>query len=713
MMKRNRNILLMTMAAAMMAACSQNSELAEQTPKVQQTTQDGSVQFDAYLQRSTTRAGYQGDLTSVSLREAEAGFGVFGYYTDNFDYTPTSVPNFMFNEKVTHDGVKWDYEVTKYWPNEFGSMANSADQDRVSFFAYAPYIAVEPTTGFPVDGSGNIYDPSSVQRQTGITGMKRNSLSGDPVVYYVGSFNQATSVDLCWGVVGQATTWPTNGATQQFTAGYPWLNVRRPDAVAPNADSQVKFTFKHALAKLIVNVQTNFESGWTNTAGTTTKVWIRSIRFSGIAEKAALNLNNPTKLPANQARWIDYYGTNELEMGESVTVYDGRKDGSEGLSGAVAANETVTGLNPQLIQDEKQLQNNAWITAPAGDVRTGVTSTPVNMFANGSTAASYVYVIPTGERVDVEICYDVETIDKKLPSLLSDGATHGSTIENRIAKTNVFASGEFTSGKAYTLNLLLGLKDVQFTADITSDWESGGEKDIDLPSNGQFNAAVDGTGAATIPYDATSFTIGIRGLNGGEAVNVTAGNNKWNSSSGSCPETAGFITGWSADNPNANANGFNVYTLTTTANTTTSNRTQVVTWTGATSGKKVTMTFTQAAAPLMLQAPSDLTPSCGYYLRRDGAAYGFFCKGYAGNCENMENTSNGAAEGDPKIEVWLNGTPLEWVRTGSYPAAGQFNFNNSGRMDLNLPTGAVAGNEITVTLKTGDAPAETITFTVQ
>ena len=692
MMKRNRNILLMTMAAAMMAACSQNSELAEQTPRVQQTTQDGSVQFDAYLQRSTTRAGYQGDLTSLSLREAEAGFGVFGYYTDNFDYTPTSVPNFMFNEKVTHDGVKWDYEVTKYWPNEFGSMANSADQDRVSFFAYAPYIAVEPTTGFPVDGSGNIYDPSSVQRQTGITGMKRNSLSGDPVVYYVGSFNQATSVDLCWGVVGQATNWVTNNTTQQFTAGYPWLNVRRPDALAPNADSQVKFTFKHALAKLIVNVQTNFDEGWTNTAGTTTKVWIRSIRFSGIAEKAALNLNNPTKLPANQARWIDYYGTNELEMGESVTVYDGRKDGSEGLSGAVAANETVTGLNPQLIQDEKQLQNNAWITAPAGDVRTGVTSTPVNMFANGSTAASYVYVIPTGERVDVEICYDVETIDEKLPSLLSDGATPGSTIENRIAKTNVFASGEFTSGKAYTLNLLLGMKDVQFTADITSDWESGGEKDVQLPYNMPVFAASSSGPTLTAPVNGsvTTYKFAVTGLAKDAAVDVTP------DASIVTAATANSTSGAGTD---GKTNGSGVTYITATLKNPEVLNVTTGTITVGDGENSVTINLSQIHNALGLQAPATKTA---------GATYDYTASGIA-TAANWQIASTATTPVDPSVECWINGAPLTKVDPSASPTAGQFKFSGG---TLTLGADTEVGDKVRLTIKTGDADAETVEFTV-
>lgn len=686
-----KKFILFAAAAAMFAACANENDLALTQQQAANETDANLISFDAYLQRAVTRAGYQGDLTTSSLQNAEAGFGVFGYYTDNFDYTPTSVPNFMYNEKVTYSGGTWSYDVPKYWPNEYGSMANSADQDRVSFFAYAPYIYVDPSTGFPADPStGNIYDASSVERQTGITGMKRNSLSGDPVVYYVGSFDQSTSVDLCWGVVGTATNWQTNGTTQSFTAGFPWLNVRRPDALTPNDDARVKFTFKHALAKLIVNVQTNFDDGWKNTnTGANTKVWIRSIRFTGIAEKAALNLNNPTKLGANKARWIDYYGTNELEMGESVTVCDGRKDGSEGLSGAVAANEAVTGLNPQLIQDEKQLNSNAWITLPSEDVRTGVTSSSVNMFANGNNPADYVYVIPTGERVDVEICYDVETIDPKLPSLLSDGATPGSTIENRISKTNVFASGDFVSGKTYTLNLLLGMKDVQFTAEVTSDWDTGGTQEVHLPYNMPAFAAYTGDGhiTASTSSASTTYKFAVTGLNPDEAV--------------TCDKDGAIVTAVTSNSTSetgtdskANSSGVTYVTATVTSKEIFDKTTNGAITISGTSGKKVIIDLCQRHVPLGLGVPGSTTSSATYTFTSTGIT----------TASNWQVASSSSVP--PTVKCWVAGTELEYT-TGDI-AEGKFKFNE-GVLTLNAAPGG--GKIIKLTVKTGDADEETVEFT--
>ena len=35
----------------------------------------------------------------------------------------------------------------RYWPNETGSNAESQSVDRLSFFAYAPWVEVTPATG--------------------------------------------------------------------------------------------------------------------------------------------------------------------------------------------------------------------------------------------------------------------------------------------------------------------------------------------------------------------------------------------------------------------------------------------------------------------------------------------------------------------------------------------------------------------------------------
>jgi len=161
-----------------------------------------------------------------------------------------------------------------------------------------------------------------------------------------------------------------------------------------------------------------------------------------------------------------------------VTVMDGRRDGREGAEGAEATNETPVGLNQQIIQN-----------STATD---GVTATAVNLFqpittttgllgdelttAQATALAEPVYVIPTGEAVKVTIVYDVETTNGNLSGYLSDGVTHGISVENTITRSIRFntdagsATSALQSGKKYTLKLHLGMNSVKFDADV-ADWD--------------------------------------------------------------------------------------------------------------------------------------------------------------------------------------------------------------------------------------------------
>ena len=444
-------------AATVFAACSQNDELSAPAAGLKSSVETNAVGFDVYAGRGVTRAGVPGDITNTTIKTS--GFGVFGYYTDNGEYDENiSTPNFMYNQQITHDGSAWTYEPVKYWPNEYGSNAVSDETDKLTFFAYGPYVDVIPSTG-----------KISSDADWGITGLTRNTASGDPLVKYIVSFDPAKSVDLVWGTVANETAYTswakTQGGNQTLTAGLPWLNVERP-ADATGASQKVKFDFKHATSKLNVQIayyadkQDNSSSE--EIAAADTKIYVRSITFTGIATKGALNLNNTV---AGEALWMSYNGCDDLENSESVTVFDGRKDGKEGVSGAVASNEKITGLNTAVISND-------------GNTTAGVTKTLQNLFKDTAP----VYVIPTGEAVSVEIVYDVETADTKLADVLSDGTTHGSSIENRIKK-DITAFASFENGKAYTLNLYLGMNSVKIDATV-SDWDSTtAAEDADLPAN--------------------------------------------------------------------------------------------------------------------------------------------------------------------------------------------------------------------------------------
>ena len=457
----NKKLLFGATVAAVLASCS-SDDLSVQTAAKQETQGlENAVSFEALSQRSLTRAGAVGAMDNDQLKTN--GFGVFGYYTDMNEYDQTSTPNFMYNQKVS--GAGWTYEPVKYWPNEYGNKAQSDDVDKLSFFAYAPYVENTPSTGKVEAGEDLV----------GITGFTRNTAAGDPYVKYVGSLDPTKCVDLCWGVVDPSADqdWNIiNGGSQRMSAGMPWLNVQRPQK---SLGQKMKFVFKHALSQLNVQIDADVNTnqhGQGAELDANTKVFVRSVTFSGFAMKGALNLNNEE---AGTPNWKGYNCSNEPLLAEEYTIYDGMKDGKEG-TGYTASNEKVTGLNPSIIQTK------GW---DADGTEKGVTKTAKNLF-NGAVNDP-IYVIPTGDDMTVTIVYDIETKDANLAGTVSDLETAGVSIENKISKTITLTSGDamkLEAGKKYTIQLHLGLSQVEFDATV-SDWADGASGEAWLPANGQ------------------------------------------------------------------------------------------------------------------------------------------------------------------------------------------------------------------------------------
>ena len=439
-----------------------------------------------------------------------------------------------------------------------------------------------------------------------------------------------------------------------------------------DAVQRVKFTFKHATSQLKVLIDA-FVDGVsnTNTIDNKTKVYVRSITFEGFAMKGSLNLNN-SEAGSNKAYWLDYAGTNDLVTGESVTIYDGRKDGKEGTPSGVATNEKSLGLNPNLIQST--------IWGDAAETK-GVTNEEQFLFCNGSSAATGpIYVIPTGDEVKVTIVYDIETADENLATYVSDATQHGSSIENSITKTISFGSETgMENGKAYTIKLHLGMNSVKFDADVTP-WEETAGREADLPANIPVFAAVSGTPATTnvtVPYNAKTYTFGISGLNGGETVTA---------------DPATPSTPLSSPTQNAaNASGYAIETITIKPNKKVKNETSsAVTWTGNASQKSVKLTITQLAAPLGLKSAS-ITANT-------------IVLGWTGTVEDADIKATDAA----KFIVQKNGTTLT---NGTTPEANEFSWDFSTKT-ITLGENMKAGDVFTITIQAGDAKEETITVKV-
>lgn len=529
-----KKIYLFAAAAAMLTACS-SEELANQ--EVAQQEAETPVAFSIYTPRSVTRAGEAGTLTTNIVGDAsKSGFGVFAYYSNGKKYAEANTyANFMYNQQVKGNGdgtaapTKWSYEPVKYWPNEFGKAATSDDIDRVSFFAYAPWTEVDPSTGVMANAK---------EDEKNITAMIKNTTIGDPIIKYVVDTDPLTSVDLLWGVAGADynTAWPnatTPTATAEVKTGNPFIDLLKPnDPVGTSGtynDGKIKFNLRHALAKL--NVQIDYiddantpapEAGNTGdfdageaAEGTIeadpveTKVFIREIKIGGFSMKGALNLNNYAATPKfytangkneNTAQpipnWKAYDGENDLVY-EPVIFKDGRRDGKEGASDAVAESESFLGLNPCLLQTAPYEVDNAdYPTKFTNTNLKGVLKTPANLFANWTEADGYkvntdkegcIFVIPNNKPIDIEIVYDVETVNPKLASKLSDGITPGLSVENKIRKTsteifNLAQAVTMQAGEFYTIKIHLGMTSVKVEAEVTA-WTDLDEGTAELPYN--------------------------------------------------------------------------------------------------------------------------------------------------------------------------------------------------------------------------------------
>ena len=675
-----KSFILPALAIALFAACSGEEALTSEN-NVQQTTQNDAVTFDAYLNRTVTRAGQTGAMDLAKLQATDKGFGVFAYYADGDLYSENAIPDFMYNQQVTYDDGTgtWKYSPLKYWPNEFGSSAVSTGVDRVTFFAYAPYVAVDPATGQLTSTYTNAQGSPELSTETGITALTRNGKTGDPYVRYVGAFNPDDCVDLLYGVAAddfKSYVGALDGANN-IKKGDPFINVAKPEIGA-----RLKFDFKHALAKLTVNVDADVDIVSHDDGDAldgNTRIWIRSITFDGIAQRGYLNLNN--------GMWYEVINGNKISHA-SVTIHDGLRDGAEPL--ATDEYETPTGLNPDLVQSVSYTTTlDEGSTFPYKTVTTasvpGVTSAIANQPLFGSSSHSLM-VIPANEQLKVTIVYDVETADATLPNYLSDGVTKGSTVENRITK-NITLDGKalkLDAGKEYTLNLHLGMTSVKFDAQVSDAWTYGGTADNTwLPENAKVIAA-NSTTTLSVPAEAGEYTYKITGLTASSTKTLNSLPTGWNAV-------------WTPDDPAASG----ILTITVPVNTSVSKQSQDVTLTEDGDPLRTTkITINQAAVPLGLkieEAAQKMSGGTDIVLSADATV-------------NWSSDVDASQFGtDDPIVVYKGSEKLTY--NASPTADGQFKWDATNNKIV-LYTAAKAGEVYTITVKAGDAEAETVSFTV-
>ena len=374
MMKKT---VILALAALALAACAKTE--TETTVVVDNTPT--ALDFSVYVPQ--TKAGTAGEMDLAKLRAT--GFGVIAFEQAG-SYTGSAKPNFMYNQEVTYNTTasKWEYTPVKYWPNQLtdngttdGQGASSANAHKVSFFAYAPYVATAEGT-------------------SGITAMSAKSYTGDPTVTYTVSEDLNKNVDLVWGTSNGAVWNNVAGGTNTVADGLPYVDMQKP-----RIGTNVNFRFYHALAQLNLTAVSSYNIvGAGGTAQDGVKITIKEVELTvpGMYDTGVLNLNNTdAKVP----NW-DFSAATDTDL---TLIVNGNK------------------LHTDVLD------------AGAGDTSTqptGVIATEGPVLATGK----YFTLLPREVSTDVtvKITYYVTTDDNSL----DDGY---SRVENVISKTITFPLG--------------------------------------------------------------------------------------------------------------------------------------------------------------------------------------------------------------------------------------------------------------------------------
>lgn len=478
-------LAITALAAMLFAGCTSSDELTTLESIKTADNTPTPVQFGTYMGKAgATRItiGKTGDMTTTTLQAAEGsggGFGVFGYYTKNTDYTYNQSafkPNFMYNQGVFYNSTKWEYSPVKYWPNGLNDQASAVGGDdatltaggKVSFFAYAPYVATAT-----ISGSSGTDD--------GIVGVSANTLQGNPTITY--KMPSTNMVDLLWGTANSSGL-ALDGSTQAGStlsdntttngAATPVHYSVNADITKQQIDGAVRFNFIHALAKvggsandgvaggLQIMLDIDALSGGT-AEDANTKVTVKSIKIS-------TDLNDDGDYDDTDEK-ISTKGTLDLATGLwTISAAPGDQAGFTQIIDR-AGTSPASALNTDIAEPA------SWDATWANNTVNGVKIAPKNVYAAGSQENSPLLFFPgQTPKLRFTINYIVRTQDTKL-----DGGY--SYVEQTVAKVVTFGAPVIIN-KKYNIIIHLGLTSVKFDATVAS-WSADIDDDGDVDSSDQ------------------------------------------------------------------------------------------------------------------------------------------------------------------------------------------------------------------------------------
>lgn len=583
-MKKVFSLIATAILAVGFTACSQSDLLEDNGFSSSATSNDNAIQFGTYMGKvGATRAGATGPITTDAIKTTagaikSAGFGVFAIYTgtDNFDAVVDRTPNFMWNQQVTSDGTKWNYTPVKYWPNgntDADNTANGAVGEgggKVSFFAYAPYVAA------------GVDEP-------GITAISANTDKRNPSVSY-----RLTSgedfVDLLWGstngssetthdtdqpgafVVSTTTGTAITTPIDPVAAGKTNINLTKQ-----KINGTVNFLFKHALSKV--------GGGTANSIGTPGGIQI----MLDIDDLNGGTDDSNTKVTVKEISiTTDADGDGTVDADEKL-YDDGTLDLATGLWGFTSKSDTkVVSMTTSRTADDYYELNSAIIEPNSAPAKTeeafnalpvGVQVAPKTIYKK-SDVNPFVFFPGEQPKLRVSVNYIVRTKDTKLANKYTE-------VEQTVTK--VIEMPKLLMSKAYNLLIHLGLTSVKFTATVENWGDADGDGTVDpeevelkevwVPTN---VLAMEAGTTATVNISKTTdskFTFEVTGFTSGDAWTATSSNT----------DVATVTASGTAD-----ANGKATIEVTTKKNTG-AERSTTITVTNTTDPSTTVLTVTQAA----------------------------------------------------------------------------------------------------------------------
>lgn len=592
-----KKLFLFAAAAVALASCTE-TDLSGDTSFAKESTSD-AIQFSAKAGNSgVTRAGKEGTITTASLKTGahkDAGFGVMAYQTSADIASPiASLPNFMYNQKIYWDSSNgfWKYEPVKYWPNGTNEADKKIDEanangpsntaistnvDRLSFFAYAPWVEVAETyeeakiqdAKLPSSASANkkffyTTGSSSTALVNGIAAIKANTVAEAPeVYYYMPTATTAAAVDLLWGLRGSKQYKETDATDNPETALTNLGSTYNVNLFKQDVPETVDFLFKHALSKIGGNTISTTSTTGSQKCGfkvvvdvdgngsgingvdnqklylgkdfdnTKTLVTISSVSIQD--GKSAWDAKAINGLPADPALtsnlinsgWFDL-STGKWNNVAKITAAGSTTDAPGATYDIKATTAGGTGIyklnndiaEPTSLTSVTAADKASWTGDNSAGKPRGVTTAAKEVYSNDAgNDVPALLLIPNGsneQTLYVTVDYFVRTADPKL-------STGYSEVEQIV--TNMVSLKGLDVNKYYTLVMHLGLTSVKFSA-IVSDWANSDNATYD--EDGTHDGDAEAAEEVWLPSNVVAQTTTTTAAPGTASnVNTAASNNTY------------------------------------------------------------------------------------------------------------------------------------------------------------------------------------------